>query len=212
MRHLIFYNINEIRKELKIMNNSKSLLEDTHITPFLKKLTVFCSGGSFLDGYILVIIGAALVQLGPQLHLNAYWTGLIGAVSILSILQMFITSPMEIVILRFLIGVAVGADYPIGTSLLAEFAPKKHRGTMLGILQVMWFIGASAVGTATAISRIGAFLGTFALPSVLDKLGIGITMLIMTGITAVGLILCIALAPETKGMSLAEAASVSPKN
>jgi putative MFS transporter len=41
-----------------------------------------------------------------------------------------------------LLGIAVGADYPLATSLLAEFAPRKHRGEMLGVLQAMWYLGA----------------------------------------------------------------------
>jgi putative MFS transporter len=435
---------------------SRSIVEETQFTPFLKRLTVFCCGGPFLDGYILVIIGAALVQLTPLLQMNAYMAGLSGAISlaglflggavfgyvtdligrklmftldlitivVCSILCMFISNIGHLLILRFVIGMAVGADYPIATSLLAEFAPKKHRGMLLGILQVFWFVGAvaanfvgyflidmnngwkfmlgsaaipaiilvlgrwgtpesprwlmsknrvdearavmksvygpdsdvdeleqevvstkfskifekgyfsrlifcggfwlcsvlplfaiytfgptileqfnlahgkaamlgdsllsavfmigciislwlinrmgrrpliiwtfaimavgmlilgimpnagpaviilgfciyalasggpadlewiypnelfptevraSAVGVATAISRIGAFLGTFALPILLEKMGIGPTMLVMAAVTILGLILCIALAPETKGLTLAEAASI----
>ncbi|MDU0071226.1 MULTISPECIES: MFS transporter [Bacillus] len=51
-------------------------------------------------------------------------------------------SGLELTIIRFLLGVAIGADYPIATALLAEFSPKKHRGRMLGILMSMWYLGA----------------------------------------------------------------------
>ncbi len=68
-------------------------------------------------------------------------------------------------------------------------------------------IRASGVGASTAISRIGAFLGTFAMPSLLDGLGLTVTMFLMTGVTALGLLLCVLLAPETKGLSLAEASA-----
>jgi len=70
-------------------------------------------------------------------------------------------------------------------------------------------IRASAVGVATAISRIGAFLGTFALPIMLEKVGVGPTMLVMAAVTVLGLILSIALAPETRHMTLAESSSLS---
>lgn len=157
-----------------MMEKSQSIVENSGLTPFLKKLTVFCSGGPFLDGYILIIISGALVQLEPLLKLDTQWTGLIGAASlaglfiggaffgyitdlvgrqkmfeydlaaivILSVLQIFAQTPAQLVVERFLIGIAVGADYPIATSLLAEFAPKKYRGFVLGLLMVMWYIGA----------------------------------------------------------------------
>lgn len=151
-----------------------SLVEQSEYTPFLKKLTVFASGGIFLDGYILVIIGIALVQLDPILGLDSFWSGLSGASSlvgiligglvfgyvtdlvgrkvmylidlaaiiILSIMSMFISSALGLVVLRFLIGLAIGADYPISTALLAEFTPTKHRGFMVGLVMSVWYVGA----------------------------------------------------------------------
>ena len=45
--------------------------EDLSLTPFVKKVTFFSSGGAFLDGYVLSIIGVALVQLTVVLNLDA---------------------------------------------------------------------------------------------------------------------------------------------
>ena len=50
---------------------------------------------------------------------------------------------------------------------------------------------------------------TFARPHWLVSYGIGNTMLIMTGMTFVGLLICIALAPETRGLPRTEASSVA---
>jgi putative MFS transporter len=72
-------------------------------------------------------------------------------------------------------------------------------------------IRATSVGIATAISRVGDFFGTFAMPTMLVSLGIGPTMLVMTAVTFLGLVLAIALAPETKDLSLAEAAGINSK-
>lgn len=158
------------------MTSNKRLFEDAEITPFLKKLTILSSGGCFLDGYIMVIIGLALTQLEPQLHLDVFWTGLIGAsalagvfvgglvfgyitdllgrqlmftidliaIIILSVWQMFVSSPFELFLLRFLMGIAVGADYPIATSLVAEFTPRKHRALTMGVIAAAWYVGAIA--------------------------------------------------------------------
>ncbi|HWR45855.1 MFS transporter [Sporomusa sp.] len=162
---------------------SKSV-EDAPLTPYLKKLTLFASGGTFLDGYILVIIGVALAQLGPELQLDAFWTAMIGvsalvglfigtslfgyvtdilgrqlmftidiiAIVIVSIATMFITTPLELVVLRFLIGIVVGADYPIATSLVAEFTPRKYRAMAMGFIAAVWYVG------ATCADIVGYFL------------------------------------------------------
>jgi MFS family permease len=50
------------------------------------------------------------------------------ALALFSILSAFAGEAWQLVILRFLLGVAIGADYPIATSLLAEYSPKKYRG------------------------------------------------------------------------------------
>ncbi|SDF47369.1 hypothetical protein [Sporomusa acidovorans] len=55
---------------------SKFNIEESPLTPFLKRLFLTCSGGPFIDGYLLVVIGPALVQLAPLLLLDAHWKGM----------------------------------------------------------------------------------------------------------------------------------------
>lgn len=64
------------------------------------------------------------------------------------------------------------------------------------------------MGVITAVSRIGAALGTSLLPLSLEHYGDGITMLIMAGMTAVGFLVSFMLAPETKGRSLSETSGI----
>ena len=112
---------------------------------FLNRLTIYCGGTNFLDGYILAAIGPALVHLEPILQLNSFWRGAIGAaalmgiliggpifgylsdkvgrklpfmiiplaMAVLSILSMFVTSAEQLFIIRFLLGLVIGADYPV---------------------------------------------------------------------------------------------------
>ncbi|MEU1515592.1 MFS transporter [Streptomyces sp. NPDC005811] len=150
-------------------------VDDAPLSRFHKKLALYSSGGPFLDGYVLSIIGVAMVQITPQLDLSSSAEGLIGASALIgiflgafvggyltdrfgrqvlytidliaiigcSVAQFWATDPVWLFVLRLLIGMAVGADYPIATSLLAEFTPRRYRGPLLGGLVVMWFVGAA---------------------------------------------------------------------
>ncbi|MBG0812449.1 MFS transporter [Methylosinus sp. H3A] len=157
------------------LNSSRIDPEDAPLNRFHWRLTFYSGGGPFLDGYILSIIGVAMVQATPELGLSTSWQGLIGASALIgiffggflggwltdkfgrqvlytldliliiacSIAQFWVQSAFALFILRLLIGVAVGADYPIATALLAEFAPRRYRGPLLGGLIAIWFAGAA---------------------------------------------------------------------
>ncbi len=187
---------------------TKNTLDDFELTPYLKKMIFFASGGPFLDGYVLVIIGVALVQLEPALNLTAEWSALIGAsalaglfvgtslfgyvtdligrqkmftldiiaILIISVLTMFVSTPLQLVLMRFLIGVVIGADYPIATSLVTEFTPRKYRAIVMGLIAAIWYVG------ATVADIVGYFLidveggwrwmlGSAAIPCVILLLG-----------------------------------------
>jgi putative MFS transporter len=70
-------------------------------------------------------------------------------------------------------------------------------------------IRAIGVGMGTSFSRIGAAIGTWLVPMALDSIGIGNTMFVAAGVTLLGLIISVALAPETRAMSLEEATSLN---
>lgn len=69
-------------------------------------------------------------------------------------------------------------------------------------------IRAFAVGMGASLSRIGAAVGTWLVPIVLKDYGIAITMYGAAAVSFVGLITSLLLAPETKSLSLHEAASL----
>ena len=144
----------------------KQTLDEAAMTPFLREITLVSSGGAFLDGYVLSLIGVALTQITAQMSLTTHWTAAIGASVLLGILvgsivggyltdiigrkKMFVldiiaialfsalsmtdATPMQLVIYRFFIGVFVGADYPIATSLITEFTPKHHGHGLGGVV------------------------------------------------------------------------------
>ena len=62
-----------------VKETAKKTLDDVSMTPSLRKITFFASGGSFLDGYVLSLIGVALTQLVPAFGLSTEESAAIGA-------------------------------------------------------------------------------------------------------------------------------------
>ena len=150
--------------------------DDSPMNRFLRKITFFSSGGAFLDGYVLSLIGVALTLMTPHLGLTPEWSAAIGAsalagiffgailggyftdivgrrimfiidvivIAVLSVAGAFANDAATVFASRFLMGVFIGADYPIATSLIAEFAPKKHRAVAMGVVSLSWYVGATA--------------------------------------------------------------------
>ena len=149
--------------------------DDIKFSSIHRRIMLWGSGGPFLDGYVLVIIGVALEQLTPVLHLDAEWIGLLGAatlaglfigttlfgyisdkvgrrkmflidivaIGVISVATMFVTSPFELLIMRLVIGIVIGADYPIATSMVTEFSNTHQRAFSMGFIAAMWYVGAT---------------------------------------------------------------------
>ena len=162
-----------------------SALDTAEFSKFHRKLVLGCMGGPLLDGYMLSIIGIAMIGISTQFQATELETSLMGASALVgiffgalllgpltdrigrrlmytidlwalviaSVAQFFVQDSMQLIILRFIVGLAIGADYPIASALLAEWLPQKRRGRMLGMLILGWFAGAalaSLVGFAFA--------------------------------------------------------------
>ena len=59
-----------------------------------------------------------------------------------SLAQLAVTNVWQLIALRLVLGIAIGADYPIAGALIAEFAPARLRGAAINGMQVAWFFGA----------------------------------------------------------------------
>ncbi|GAA5013315.1 hypothetical protein GCM10025734_59600 [Kitasatospora paranensis] len=148
-------------------------IDNAPYTAFHRRLALACSGGPLLDGYILSIVGVALIGMRPDLGLDTADVSLIGAAALLgmfvggalfgvltdrigrevmytadllvmmvcSVLSFWVDGVWAIALLRFVLGLAVAADYPIATSLLAEWLPARDRGRLLGKQIVAWYAG-----------------------------------------------------------------------
>lgn len=61
--------------------------------------------------------------------------------TVFSAAQYFCASFDALLVWRFLIGVAIGADYPIATAYVTEFMPRRWRGPALSGLITFWWLG-----------------------------------------------------------------------
>jgi MFS transporter, putative metabolite transport protein len=150
-------------------------LDEQRLSPRQRKAALLVAFGEFIDGYDLLVMGAALIFIRPQFHLSPGAVGLLGASTFLgamvgllvfgdmsdrlgrraifvanlfffvvfALASAFITSTFQLFLVRFLVGVGVGMDIPTSTAYLAEIAPRRQRGRILGsLLNVMWILGA----------------------------------------------------------------------
>ncbi|SMQ89224.1 Inner membrane metabolite transport protein ygcS [Raoultella ornithinolytica] len=155
------------------MNASPVRMDDLPLNGFHCRIAALTFGAHLVDGYVLGVIGYAIIQLTPAMRLTPFMAGMIGGAALLglfigslilgwvsdhigrqkiftlsfvlitiaSFLQFFATTPEQLIGLRILIGIGLGGDYSVGHTLLAEFAPRRHRGILLGAFSVVWTIG-----------------------------------------------------------------------
>ncbi|MDG7040242.1 MAG: MFS transporter [Nitrososphaerota archaeon] len=63
-----------------------------------------------------------------------------------TLLSAVATNVPELIIFRVLMGIGLGADYPISSSLIAEFAPKRDRGKLLMYGIMFYWLGVLVSG------------------------------------------------------------------
>ncbi len=110
--------------EFSLSSNEESLL--------LGSTLIGMIFGGIIGGYLTDIKGRRYIYLWDMLFFI-----------ILSILTAISTSFGELLIFRLLLGVAIGADYAISPTIISEYSPVKHRGKLLTISGLSWFVGAA---------------------------------------------------------------------
>jgi putative MFS transporter len=85
-------------------------------------------------------------------------------------------------------------------------------GNLVGVFPAESFpttLRSSGIGFATAISRLGSVASTFLLPVLMEQLGVSPTILILAGVLAVGLVVSVLWAPETKHKTLTDSGLIT---
>ncbi|MBV8166239.1 MAG: MFS transporter [Alphaproteobacteria bacterium] len=186
-------------------------LNERPLSPRQRFATGLVAAGEFIDGYDLLVMGAALIYLRPQFNLSPSELGLLGASTfigailgllvfgdlsdrigrraifivnlfffvVFAIASALVETTTQLFVMRFLVGVGVGMDIPTSTAYLAEVAPRRQRGAILGsLLNMMWVLGAMT-STLLALPLTAWFgddawrwmLGLGAVPAVLILFG-----------------------------------------
>ena len=94
-----------------------------------------------------------------------------------AVAQIFANEVWQLIALRFVLGVAIGADYPIAGALIAEHAPARVRGAAVNSMQVAWFLGAAvayAAGYALLATGPHSWKWILASPAVFAALGLAL--------------------------------------
>lgn len=108
------------------------------VTPLEKSLIVSSAIiGSF--------IGASLLgNLTDRFGRKAMYVIDLLAFVVFAAASAFSQDVTQLIIFRFLLGVGIGADYPISATLVSEFSSSRRRGMHSTSLGAMWFVGAVA--------------------------------------------------------------------
>ena len=65
------------------MSNTNLSIEDVPLNNFHQLMSLRAGGGWILDGYVLSIIGVAIVQFSQHLQLDTFWQGMVAASAML---------------------------------------------------------------------------------------------------------------------------------
>lgn len=112
-----------------------SAREDLHLTP----LWIGLLGAATLTGLFLgaVITGPIADRIGrsPIFRFDML------IIACLSVSQFFIGEAWQLLAIRLVIGLVLGADYVVSKTLVTEHAPRHFRGKLLSMLAVAWAAG-----------------------------------------------------------------------
>ncbi len=138
--------------------------DEMHFTPVSQGLI----GASALIGIFIggLLFGRAADKWGRR---RVFLWNLI-AFAVLSLLQLFAVGTWDLTLYRVLLGLAIGAEYAVGTALLSELVPTRTRGPLLASLQATWFVGfvaANFVALGFADMNWRIVLASSAIPAII---------------------------------------------
>ena len=134
--------------------------------------------GLYASMYVLGVFLASFIggKIGDSVGRTKIYKIAPLLVAIFSLALFVFHTPWILIAGRFVIGVCIGADYPMANSLVSELSPAAWRGKGLVILMFAWYVGAlagSLVGFAMYNMEGGwpLLLASTAIPAILFFIG-----------------------------------------
>ena len=138
------YDISIVSIAILVLTPQFSLTTDDQFLLLGSTLIGMIFGGVII-GYLTDLKGRRYVYLWDMLLFILF-----------TVLSAVSTRFIEILLFRLLLGVAIGADYAISPTIISEFSPRKHRGKLLTIAGIAWFVGAaSSYGVGSILTVFG---------------------------------------------------------
>lgn len=125
------YDISIVSVAILLLNTQFSLTQGDQ-TLLLGATVIGMVFGGILGGYLTDSRGRKYIYLWDMLLFILF-----------TVLTAISSTLTELVVFRLLLGIAIGADYAISPTIIAEYAPRKHRGKLLTISGLSWFVGSA---------------------------------------------------------------------
>src|SRR5262249_10150541 len=111
------------------------------------------AGSALVGSSIGALLFGALAQRGRK----RYYGIDVGLMAVAAAAQAFAPNLWSLILIRFVLGIGVGADYVLSPTIMAEHANRKDRGKKLGFgFAAMWGFGAVAAALVLmALERLG---------------------------------------------------------
>jgi len=120
----------------------------TKTSPSYTFYVTWVSGSALIGSAIGAIIFGILANKGRK----TFYGIDVSLLAIGAVLQAFVSSPIELIIVRFLLGFGVGADYVLSPLIMAEHSNAKDRGKIMALgFGLFWGFGS----TTSALVYLG---------------------------------------------------------
>ncbi|MBP1129707.1 DHA1 family multidrug resistance protein-like MFS transporter [Serratia sp. PL17] len=156
---------------IQVANSSISPI----LTLFIKELSSDSSNIAFISGMIAAVPGVAalisaprLGRLGDRIGTSRILLAALGLTTVLFAIMAWVETPLQLGILRFLLGFADGALMPAVQTLLLKYSSDQVTGRIFGYNQSFMYLG-NVVGplVGSGVSALMGFRWVFAVTAVL---------------------------------------------